>query len=416
MTGNSKRGFQLVAGCLVITVVVSGCAWQGVNSLPLPGTAGRVDGASRYIVEMANVASLEPNSPVMMSDVIVGSVGSITVDDWHANVEVFVEPGVSVPGNVVAAIGQTSLLGSSHLALNLPVGITPEGALPDGSTIMLDRTSTYPTTEQTLAAVSAVLNGGGLGQIGDIISTFNDVFTGNQEAIKELINRLDRLVGVFDDQRSDVVATIGALNRLSSKFSAQRGHISAALEKIPPALEVLVAQRESFTTALDRLRVFSDTATGVIDSLKSDLVANLTHLEPTVRSLADVGIGLNKALAFATVFPQGQSAIDNAIRGDFLNESTTIDLTVPRLKRELLAGTRWGDANMQIQAAVGDPGYAEQTGNPLMVGIAPPSEVPAEGPQLPALPDEAAEQPLPVGPGPAEQPVPVGPGPAEGGR
>ena len=75
-----------------------------------------------YHVEVANVATLESNSPVMIDDVVVGSVGKMTVDDWHADVEVSVKPDVVVPANAVATVGQTSLLGSMHLALNPPLG------------------------------------------------------------------------------------------------------------------------------------------------------------------------------------------------------------------------------------------------------------------------------------------------------
>jgi len=389
-------GRFMAIGATALTL--SGCAWHGVNALPLPGAPGRVSGASRYLVEMANVASLESNSPVMIDDVTVGSVGDISVTDWHANVEIFVKPGVVVPANAVAVIGQTSLLGSSHLALDPPVGVAPQGRLAPGSVIGLNKSSTYPTTEQTLASVSMVVNGGGLGQIGDIIHTFNDAFGGNENAIRDLITRLDTFIGMFDTQRDDVVATIHALNRLAGTFAAQRDELSEALRKVPPALDVLVRERPRLTEALDKLRIFSDTATGVISGVQSDLVQNLQHLEPAIKALADVGIGLDKAIAYASVFPNGQSAIDHAIRGDFLNESTTIDLTVPRLKRELLMGTRWGDPNAQIQAAVGDPGYAEQTGDPLSVGVLPPIDPPPDPGGAPA-PADAASPPAPPAPG-----------------
>ena len=108
----------------------SGCAFQGVNSLPLPGAVGRGPDAKIYHVEVANIATLESNSPVMIGDVVVGSVGKMTVKDWHADVEVSVKPDVVVPANVVATVGQTSLLGSMHLALNPPIGQQPSGRLP----------------------------------------------------------------------------------------------------------------------------------------------------------------------------------------------------------------------------------------------------------------------------------------------
>ena len=53
-----------------VLLTTTGCAFQGVNSLPLPGAVGRGPGSTVYHVEIANVATLEPNSPVMMNDVV----------------------------------------------------------------------------------------------------------------------------------------------------------------------------------------------------------------------------------------------------------------------------------------------------------------------------------------------------------
>ncbi|MGO9551321.1 MlaD family protein, partial [Mycobacterium sp.] len=168
---------MLVIGSFVI-LTATGCAFQGVNSLPLPGAVGRGPGASIYHVEIANVGHLESNSPVMINDVVVGSVGKMTVKGWHADVEVSVKPDVVVPANTVAKVGQTSLLGSMHMELNPPLGQPPRGRLKPGATIALDKSSTYPSTEQTLALLSVVINSGGLAQIGDIIHNVNAALSG----------------------------------------------------------------------------------------------------------------------------------------------------------------------------------------------------------------------------------------------
>ncbi|MCH9668254.1 MAG: MlaD family protein, partial [Actinomycetia bacterium] len=91
----SVQRLAVVGSC--IALALTGCAFQGVNSLPLPGAVGKGPHAVHYHVEVANVATLESNSPVMMNDVIVGSVGKMTVRDWHADVEISVEPDIVVP-------------------------------------------------------------------------------------------------------------------------------------------------------------------------------------------------------------------------------------------------------------------------------------------------------------------------------
>lgn len=359
----------MLLAAAVVAATVSGCAWDGVNSLPLPGTLGRGEGSYTFTVEMADVGTLESNSPVMIDDVVVGSVGRMTVHGWHADIEVSVEKDVAVPANAVATVGQTSLLGSSHLALNPPVGSPPEGRLAPGATIGLDRSATYPSTERTLAAAAVVLNRGGLGQIGDIVTNLNDALGGREDAARDLLIRLDTFVGTLDTQRADIVETIDGLERLAGTVSGQRDVVADVLDRLPAALETLLQERPAFTTALDRLRTFSDTATVAVTDTRQDLVTNLEHLEPTLRALADVGADLDKALAYATVYPYGQSVIDRAVRGDYLNLFATVDLTVPRLQRELLLGTPWGDPNAVVQAAVGDPGYAQPTRDPLGAAV-----------------------------------------------
>lgn len=368
----------------ILSLVVSGCGWQGLNSLPLPGTPGRGAGSTTLHLEIANVGSLESNSPVLIDDVVVGSVGDMTFDNWHANVEVSVREGVVVPANAVASVGQTSLLGSSHLQLNPPLGVAPQGRLPSGATIPLNRSSTYPSTEQTLSSLSVVFNSGGLGQLDEIVKQFSAAIGGRGNDIRNLLTRLDDFVGTLDDQRQNIVATISALNRLATQVSAQSAVVEEALGKLPPALKVLIAERANLTTALDRLRVFSNTTTGVVTATQADLVANLQNLDPTLRALADAGPTLGKGLQEATVFPFAQWVVDDAIKGDYANLFATLDLTIPRLRTDLLAGTRFGRYYPTLPQVVGtEPQSGDYTSDPLGVAAAPPA--PAAPPVDPGL-------------------------------
>ncbi len=368
--GNSVWRAVIVGSCVAVTS--SACAFQGVNSLPLPGAVGRGSDASVYHAEIANIATLEPNSPVMINDVVVGSVRKLTVKNWHADVEFSVKPDVVVPANTVASVGQTSLLGSMHLSLNTPIGQSPSGKLSPGGTIALSASSTYPTTEQTLASLAAVVNGGGLGQIGDVIHNFSTAVSGNETQFRDLITRLDTFVGTLDSQRDNIVSIIQSFNRLSSTFAGQRDDLAQALAKIPPAIDVLIKERPTLTTALEKLGTFSDTANRLVNESQADLVANLKNLEPAFKAFADVGPDLDALLEYAIHFPFTQSFMDRAIRGDAYNLFAIVDLTIPRLKRTAFLGTRWGDAGAQLIPAPGDPVYLNYTYDPLKTGVLPP--------------------------------------------
>lgn len=375
---NRMRAAALAAG---VAISLSGCSFGGLNSLPLPGAVGRGPDASTYHVELANVSTLEPNSPVLIGDVVVGSVNSMTVRDWHADVAISVKPGVVIPQNAVATVGQTSLLGSMHLGLNPPLGQAPQGRLQPGATLGLNTSSTYPSTEQTLSALSVVVNGGGVGQIGDIVAQLNSALNGNEGHFRDLLTRLDDFVGVLATQRDSINATITSLNRLAGTFAGQRDVLTRALDRIPPALDVLVAERPKLTTALDKLGTFGSVATALINDTKADLVRNLTNLEPTLRALADVGPKLDSALAYFAAFPYGQEAIDRGIRGDYLNQFIIFDFTIPRLKKTLLLGTSWGQEGAKLVPAPGDPWYATYTYDPIHAPFSPPAGV-AEPPAI----------------------------------
>ena len=424
------RRVLAIGSCVALTA--TGCAFHGLNSLPLPGAVGRGAGADIYHVELANVVTMESNSPVMIDDVVVGSVGPMTVKDWHADVQISVKHDLVIPANVEASIGQTSLLGSMHLELNPPLGQPGVGRLRPGATIPLSRSSTYPSTEQTLSSLSLVVNGGGLGQVGEIIHNFSAALAGRGGAVRDLINRFDTFVGTLDQQRDNIVASIQALDQIGGTFAAQRDVITQVLRKLPPALDVLIKERPRLTAALDGLRKFSNTATGLINDTQADLVRNLKNLEPTVKGLADVGPDLDTALAALTVFPFTQNFVDRAVRGDYFNLHVQLDLSIPRLKRGLFLGTHWGQLGEQQIPGPGDPPYLQYTRDPLHGGFGPPpgaqappppAGVPPAGPQAPGpaqpnlqfsgpLPGPAAPPPgfgpLP-GPAAASPPVPVAP-------
>lgn len=395
-------------GCGVV-LAASGCAFNGLNSLPLPGAVGRGGSATVYHVELANVGTLEANSPVMLDDVIVGSISKMrvsTAQGWHANVDISVKPETKIPANAVATVGQTSLLGSMHLELNPPIGQQPTGRLQPGATIPRSRSSTYPSTEQTLSSLSVILNAGGLGQIGDIIHNFNASLSGHAGEARDLIDRLDRFVGTLDQQRDNLVESIRALNRLAGTFAGQRDVITQALYKIPPALDVLIKERPRFTSALEKLGTFSNTATRLVNDAGDDLVGNLKNLGPVLGALADIGPDLDSAIAEAPLFPFTQSIVDRYIRGDYMNGYFIIDLTNAGLRKSILRGTHWERIGAEGVPAPGDPEYLQfkfgaPPGAPGGLTKPPPSGEPA-----PFGPPPPWTRP---GPTPDSPPVPVSP-------
>lgn len=224
---------------VMIAAVVASCGWRGLNSLPLPGTQGNGPGSFAVQAQLPDVNNIQPNSRVRVADVTVGHVTKIERQGWHALVTMRLDGDVDLPANATAKIGTTSLLGSYHIELAPPKGEARQGKLRDGSLIALSHGSAYPSTEQTLAALSLVLNGGGLGQVQDITEALSTAFAGREHDLRGLIGQLDTFTAYLNNQSGDIIAATDSLNRLVGKFADQQPVFDRALATIPDALAVL---------------------------------------------------------------------------------------------------------------------------------------------------------------------------------
>ena len=175
--------------------------------------------------------------------------------------------------------------------------------------------------------------------------------------------------------------------------------IERVIREVPPALDVLIKERPRITTALQKLGTFGDTATQLANDSTADLVTDLKNLEPTIKALADVGPDLPTALTYATTFPYSQALLDRAVRGDYMNLFAVIDLTIPRLKRTLFLGTRWGEQHAKLIPAPGDPYYLNYTYEPMNAPLAPPPPDQAAPPDATNM-SQLGDAPIPTGPMP----------------
>jgi phospholipid/cholesterol/gamma-HCH transport system substrate-binding protein len=359
-----------LAMILAATTWLSGCGWRGLNSLALPGTKGGGPGSYEIQVQLPDVNNIEQNSRVRVGDATVGNVTKIERQGWHALVTVRLDGAVSLPANATAKMGQTSLLGSQHIELAPPTDAPPEGHLHNGSLIPLRDAGAYPTTEQTLAAISLLLNGGGVGQLQDVVQTFSTAFRGREQDLRSLIEQLDKFVGYVNDQTGDIIGATDGLNRLVDTFADNKPVVDRALNTIPDALAVLRDERASLVEALDQFGKFNSLAANAVIHTKENFVKELKDLGPVLHSLADAGPALTRSLSLLTTYPFPNETLENWIRGDAANLSAVFDLTISRLDSALLVGTRFeGDLTaleMQWGRTIGQVPSPYTAGNPLV--------------------------------------------------
>jgi phospholipid/cholesterol/gamma-HCH transport system substrate-binding protein len=229
----------------------------------------------------------------------------------------------------------------------------------------------YPSTEQTLASISLLLNGGGIGQIQDITQALSTAFKGRENDLRSLIQQFDSFVTYVNDQTGDIIAATDSLNKLQGQFAAQKPLLDRALTTIPDALSVLKDQRNNLSDALDSLGKFSALVADSTNQTKDNLVKELKDLGPVLQSLADAGPALTRSLNLLATFPYAKQTLTKWFRGDFANLTAVIDLTLSRLDSSLFTGTRWEgnltELEMQWGRTIGQLPSPYTAGNPLVI-------------------------------------------------
>ncbi|MEU4740492.1 MCE family protein [Actinosynnema sp. NPDC023658] len=323
------RTGALVAGAVALTVL-AGCGsggFDGVYNMPLPGGADVGDRPYAVKVQFRDVLDLVPQAGVKVNDVPVGRVDRIDLggDGWTAEVTVLVNGDVRLPGNAVARLRQSALLGEKYVELAGPAEGREEGALGDGSVIPVERTNRNPEVEEVFGALSMLLNGGGIAQLQDISRELNAALEGNEPQIRSLLDNLNHLVGDLDSHKGEITRALDGLNRLGGTLNAQRDQITGVLDGLEPGLKVLSEQRTQLVTLLQSLDALSDVAVDTVNRSKDDVVADLKALTPTLQKLVESGTNLPNAFELLLTYPFPDSALDS-IKGDYTNLYADIDL------------------------------------------------------------------------------------------
>ena len=321
---------------MALALLLSGCSsFDGVYDLPLPGNKVSKDDGFLVSADFADALNVVPRSSVMVADVPIGQVEEVTRVGWHARVTMRIRKDVELPDDAEAQIRQTSLLGEKFVALSPPSSDSGDasagsGRLGAGDVIPMDRTGRNPEVEEVLGALSFLLSGGGIGQLQTITFELNEMMEGRTGKIRDVLGRVNTLVKTLDSQKGEIVQAMKSINGLSKTLVAEKKTIGDALDAAGPAIKVLRQQHDQLVDMLVELDKLGVVGTRVVNEIKDDLIAELRHLEPVLRNVADAGGEQSSApncpgcetlvpgLVAAAGYPFPVDAGDT-IRGDFAN-------------------------------------------------------------------------------------------------
>lgn len=374
MTRIGTRAAALAVTALVLTSCGS---WKGISNVPLPGGPGTGPDHKTIYVQMPDTLALNVNSRVRVADVYVGRVRAIELKNWVATLTLDLDSTVELPVNTLAKIGQTSLLGSQHVQLDPPADPSPQ-MLESGDTIPLQNASAFPTTERVLASIATILTGGGVSNLETIQTEVNNLLTGRADQIREFLGRLDTFTAELNAQREDITRAIDSTNRLLAVVGQRNATLDAVLTEFPPLIQHFADTRDLFADAVTALGRISGAAEDALAPASDNLNTNLANLQRPLREAAKAGPYLIGALKLLLTAPFSIENVPKVVRGDYINVSILVDLTLSAIDNGFLTGTgvsgmlraleqAWGrDPNTMIPDVRFTPNAHSVPGGPLV--------------------------------------------------
>jgi phospholipid/cholesterol/gamma-HCH transport system substrate-binding protein len=307
----------LVAG--VAAAILTGCS---ATLAVLPAPAG-VSGPTYHVsADFADVLNLTEGAKVKLQGVVIGEVTAISTRDFRAAVDMDIAEKFPLPVGSTFQIRFATPLGEDFIAVTPPAK-PARGMLADGAHVTSSGTSDAPTIEDTFAALSVLLNGGGLDKLQVIARELVTALHGRTGTARDVIARLDTVVAHVDAHRDDIDQALDALASLAKSLNNSSGVIAQALATFPDTLRLVADDTARISGLLHSVGELGRTVRGVVSKSQDALLADLDELRPTLDALAG---SRNQLVPMFDSLVRFGNRLDQATPGDYLNLDVTAQL------------------------------------------------------------------------------------------
>ncbi|KSZ60031.1 mammalian cell entry protein [Rhodococcus pyridinivorans KG-16] len=248
------RRITRAVATLSLILVVSSCSLRPED---LPSPRGGIGDGYELSVEFAGVMNLPSGADVIMDGVRVGEVRDLEVQDDGVAVRVGIRSDTKVPADIRAIVRQNTLLGDTYVALLRDPDGSDGEYLREGATVPVDRTTSPPQLEDTMAVLATFVNGGSIRRIEQVMGRVN--------AVMPDVAEIERLAGTVAVDLNDLGQRTVEIDRMLDGMNSS----AAALND----------NSESLVT------IFDGSTVHYWRRLAVDVVSHIGQILPSVGSL-----------------------------------------------------------------------------------------------------------------------------------
>ncbi|MGE2732282.1 MCE family protein [Mycolicibacterium vaccae] len=233
------RGRLAGAAAMTVCLAVSGCASEGLASLPLPAPAVGSGGYEINAV-FSNALNLPANAKVKLAGADVGQMESMVARNYTAVTTLRIMDGVQLPVGSTAELRSATPLGDVFVAIKPPTQVAPgTPMLKDGDTIELESTTAAATVESVLGSAAILVNGGAVRNFTNIINGLGKATGEEGQAFGNLIRKTNTTLGKLNARSDEISTAMTETSRLASQIAAKNQQIAEVMAQARPATDTL---------------------------------------------------------------------------------------------------------------------------------------------------------------------------------
>jgi virulence factor Mce-like protein len=241
---------------MTLCLIVSGCATNGLASLPLPAP-GVGSGGYMLTAVFSNALNLPANAQVKLAGADVGQLESMVARNYTAVATLRIMDGVRLPKGSTAELRSATPLGDVFVALKPPRDAAPNAPLlVNGDTLGLDSTTAAATVESVLSSAAILVNGGAVRNFTNIINGIGKA-TGDQgQAFGDLIGKTNGILTTLDSRSDQISTALDQTAKLAQQLDEKNQTINEVMAAAGPATETLAVHT---TQVADLVQLLGDT-------------------------------------------------------------------------------------------------------------------------------------------------------------
>ena len=198
-----------------------------------------------------------------------------------------------------------------------------------------------------------VLRGGGIPNLEVIQNEVYKILAGRAQQIRDFLGKLDTFASELNQQRDDIRHAIDSTDRLLGYAAKRADTLDRALNEFPTLVEHFDKQRDLFANTVEAVGRISNVTDQTFTAARGDLHQDLQDLQRPLKQLGRAAPYLVDALTLLLSPPFSVDSVPKIVRGDYINVSGALDLTLSTIDNAIFTGTGFSGALRALEQSWG---------------------------------------------------------------